>query len=248
MRSRSTSAIDCPAVFVLHVRKGYEARARHMERMLSDACIPFEYILRGDMEDLDEAVLSKYFSGGLRRAGSETSCAMKHILAYREILERGLPGALVLEDDIVLYPRFASVFNRAMREARERGLDNMLLSFEESSLKYVARSRRRKDRVIYEAERDRFAGCYFITAKAACVILDNIGSGGCDRPIDLYHTSLTAAGKLAYFWSHPCVASQGSHTGLFCSSIQRMPFLKRLRLRLTWQLKRGYKRLLYNLR
>lgn len=40
-------------------------------------------------------------------AGAEYACALSHHFIYRRVLDDGLPGAIVLEDDAVLTPLFA---------------------------------------------------------------------------------------------------------------------------------------------
>ena len=39
-------------VLVLHVKKGYEERARHIEQMLHEKGIEFEYVTDGDKPDI----------------------------------------------------------------------------------------------------------------------------------------------------------------------------------------------------
>lgn len=53
--------------------------------------------------------------GALRHYGygmsdGEFACALSHQLAYARILDQGLPGAVVLEDDAILTPEFAAFY------------------------------------------------------------------------------------------------------------------------------------------
>jgi len=48
-------------VFVLHVKQGYEDRARHMERTLAAHGIVFEYMLDGDMTELTPELQQRFF-------------------------------------------------------------------------------------------------------------------------------------------------------------------------------------------
>lgn len=63
---------------------------------------------------------------------------------------------------------------------------------------------------------------------------------GIDCPIDIFHRRLLDAGKLKYYWSHPCTASQGSFNGLFQTSIDA----NRGKV-FAWKAKRLYRKLLY---
>lgn len=234
-----------------HVRQGYEEREKHITTMLSRLGIPFEFMLRGDIPDLTPDLTSRYFSPTLSIPLPAQSCAMKHILIYEEIVRRNLPGALVLEDDIVLLPRFSEVFAQSMRElpayesasGKPRGI---IANYEDTRLRYVERSRREKGRVLYPGDRDRMTGCYYINRAGAQAILQRIkADGGLSMPIDLYHAHLLRQGALQYLWCQPTVATQGSHNGLFRSGVNtgkaRMEEWK-------WRLRRQYRKLLYFLR
>ena len=235
-------------VYVLHVKQGYDERALHMEKMLKHQGMEFEYVLDGDIPDLTYKVLTRYFTGAMRTAGAEASCALKHIIAYERLIKSGNEGALILEDDIVLYNNFTKRLKLLLDECAELSISDYLLSLEESNLMYVPRSRRVKGIHIYKAERDRFTGCYYITRGASLMILERIRRYPMDRPIDRFHTLLISEVGFPYFWSMPALATQGSHSGYFTSSISNRRAASQLRLRLTWQLKRWYKKLLYWLR
>lgn len=234
--------------FVLHVRKGYEERALFMESMLKRLGISFSFQLEGDMEDIDDRILQRYFKGEMLRVSPETSCALKHIIAYRKILDYGLDGALILEDDIELSADFPAEFSKFLREKEERGIGEILLSMEDTSLQYVKGSRREKGRHLYPAKRDRYAGCYYISAGCARMILDYIEQNKCHLPIDRFHSFLIDAVGLPYYWSHPTLATQGSKNGRFGSSISIRDFHRRLYLKIFTPLKKIYKRFIYSLR
>lgn len=235
-------------VFVLHVREGYEERGVHMDNMLGRMGIAFDYILDGDKSDLDHATLNRYFRGDMCEISNATSCALKHLLAYKRIIECGLDGALILEDDISLRPDFAAFVESSLEECRRRGIKECLISFEDTSMQFVPGSQRRKWMKIYKAQRDRFAGCYYISAGCARQILDYVASYKCHLPIDLFHTHLIEAIDFPYYWSHPTVATQGSKDGRFGSSISARDHNRRKYLRISHPLKLLYKRLLYRLK
>ena len=54
------------------------------------------------------------------------------------------------------------------------------------------------------------------------------------------------SGLLHYWWMQPAIATQGSFTGLFPSSLSTR--YSRLMTPLVWRLKLGYRKLLYRLR
>lgn len=234
---------DLPTVFVLHVRKGADGRDAHIRRMMQKYGISFEYMLDGDIIDMkrhDIAVMFKPY-GSIPIGTAAASCAAKHLLSYRQIVERNLPGALILEDDIVLYKRFGDLLRRSVAEVPAN--EAAIVAFDESRLRFVPRSKRRKGQVIYPGKHDLLAGAYYITNAGARAILDYIKTRPLDYPIDIMHTVLTKEGVIKYYWSYPCGAVQGSFNGMFGSSIST----DRTKA-IFWQLRRYYRRLLYFLR
>lgn len=234
-----------PEVFVLHVRKGYEERRVHIERLMSRHGLHFEFILDGDYDDISEACKARWFSEDNRLTHAAMSCAYKHLLACRAVVERGLPGALVLEDDVVFSRRFDRLMPMAVGQLLALGDEPALLSMENTRLRFVPRSRRRRGILIYPGDRDRYAACYYINRAGAESILRHSEGGGIDRPIDLFHRLLLEQGKLRYYWMHPTVATQGSFTGQFQSAIN--PY-DRFVEPLKWRLQLAWRQLIYNLR
>lgn len=232
-------------VLVLHVKVGYEERAKHIEHMLHDKQVSFEYITDGDQADITEEVLDRYFVGAMHNITAATSCALKHFYAYERILQNNWDGALILEDDMIFYNHFLKIFDQCMLECQDRKLSNILISFEDSSLHFVPRSKRRKNTHLYLAKRDRFAGCYYISKECAQLIMDHVATHKCDLPIDLLHKDLITKASLPYYWCHPTIATQGSHTGLYSSSISQKSAKKTNYRKYTWKAKLAYKKLLY---
>lgn len=244
---------DSPGgIFVVHVSKGFEARGEHMERMLRSFGVDFEYMLRGDLDEITPDIKSRYFTPDAEMTPGAFSCSLKHIFICEEIVRRGLPGALVLEDDITLHRNFPAVFARSMAElkdwqteARKTGR-GVIVNYEDTRLRFVERSRREKGRVLYKGDRDRMTGCFYMDRAAAQTLLDCMEKeGGMCEPIDLYHKHLLRQGKLFYLWCQPTVATQGSHSGMFRSGVASdVPRFKAV----LWRLQRVYKKLLYELR
>lgn len=232
-------------ILVPHVKEGYEERARFISDMLRREGLQFEFILGGDISDLTPEVLDRYFTGKMKQPSATTSCAMKHLLACEYVLEHSLPGALVMEDDMILYKNFQKVFDECMAEMESDHIDNALINFEDSALRFVPGSQRRKGKHLYRAARDRFAGCYYLSRGAARLIMDYVGEHKCDKNADEFHQALISRAALPYYWCHPCIATQGTHNGLFPSSIDEKSAAKQRYRANTWKLKLAYKKLIY---
>lgn len=233
-------------VFVIHVKEGYKDREQHINSMLKAMDIPFNYILDGDVSDLTSSILDKYFKGYLKEGGAPASCTYKHILACRYIIERKLDGALILEDDIILNEqKFNSTFNKTIEELAQLPNEASIISYEDTRLRFVPKSRRIKNKMLYIGDRDRMAGAYYVNFKCAQTIINEIEKNKTDMPCDIFYNYLLKQNKIKYYWCQPTVATQGSHLGLFGSSINTNKKCIDIFL---WKFKLIYKKLLYEFR
>lgn len=251
-----TSTITAPCL-VLHVRSGYEARAAHINDMLGRLGIGYRFFTDGDICDMDDALRRRIFTGHmLDVAPALQSCTYKHLLACRSVVDDGLDGALILEDDISLTPDFPDIFNRALDEYRATcdPARPAIISFEATRLRFVPYSQRRPGRVLYPGPHDRLAGAYYINAAACRLLLTFAREHKIHLPVDNLHTYLLRdqATELDYYWTEPAPAMQGSFNGQFQSSLSvRHPRLNIFRpylLHLIWRIKYLYRRLLYRFR
>lgn len=212
--------MEFPKIFVLHVKTGYEDRAKHIEKMMSRLGLEFEYILDGDMADLTPESLDRYFTGDMHAVAPATSCGMKHLLAYERIENEFPAGALVLEDDIFLDKRFPDMLDRSVRQARGlSGERPFWIGYEATCLKLVPRSRRRKGVVVYPAGEPQCAGAYYISRECARLIRRAALEQKCSEPFDWFVASLCRQGKFDLYWTHPVTTVQGTHTGRMQSAI-----------------------------
>lgn len=212
--------MEFPKIFVLHVKSGYEDRARHIEKTMARLGLEFEYILDGDMCDLTAECLDRYFTGDMHAVTPATSCGMKHILAYERIVAGNLPGALILEDDMFLSPKFPALVMRTLAQAGDFSAGKPVwIGYEASGLKFIPRSRRKKGIHIYRADELQCTGAYYINRECARLLLDRISEDKCPTVFDWHVTRLCRETGFHLYWAHPVLAEQGSHTGRMQSSI-----------------------------
>jgi len=242
-----TTSDKATNIFIIHVR-GQKEREAFIQTQLDRLGFPYEYILEGNMEDLTQEIIDRYFVDDgtpetMHGVYPRTSCAYKGIRAYERIVEKGIKGALIFEDDIRLFHGFKENFYKTLDEIEHYHADEpLMVNYEESSLLLVPRSKRKEGQYLYRAERDRFAGCYYITYKAAKAIVEYVQKNKCNTTLDRFHTKLTEQGLINYYWSYPCLAVQCSCDGSMPTMIPTKPRpLKRLK----WFYKRFYKHLLY---
>ena len=233
---------------IIHVG-ALKEREEHMKQQLSAQGLDNHvFILDGDKDTLTPEVLEQWFDpqGEVYGATAGASCAMKHLLACRYVVDHELEGALVFEDDICLHRRFREVFDHSLDEMRrEHAGEPVFISYEDSTLEFVPRSQRQSGKVLYPAARGRFAGAYYLNRRAAQAVIDCARTHKIHLPADHFYYYVASQHGMNCYWCQPAIATQGSFTGLFSSAIkQRRHGLLRLR----WWLKLNYKKLLYNLR
>ena len=237
-------------ILVIHVR-GQEERKIFIQKQLDGLGMPFHYILDGNVEDLTQEILNRYFVndgklGTMYGMFPRTSCTYKHLLATQYILDKGLDGALIVEDDLRFYSSFKCLLKKSIDEYEKKYFDSsVIINYEESSLLLVPRSQRIEGQLLYLANRDRYAGCYYLNRQAARTIMDYVLVHKSDCIIDLLHSHLIQKGLLISLWSHPCIACQCSADGSMPTMIPTRP---RPMKRLKWFYKRFYRHLLYYFR
>lgn len=225
-----------------------EVRRQHMRRVLeSQPCLDnYTFIQKGDINDITKEIHNQYFSGELSMIGPAVSCAYKHILAYKTIVEEKRPLSLILEDDITFDRSLDNFVDLILAEISSRKLSNFIVSLEDSNLKYVKGSERRAGQKLYIKQRGRMAGAYMIDLEGAESILNEIFINTCHLPIDWFHNHCSEKSILNIYWSHPSVATQGSLDGRIPSMIDN----KQSGTVKIWKFKlsKGYKKLIYRLR
>lgn len=208
-------------VLVAHVKHGYESRRRSIERQLHGLRMPFEFMLDGDIPDLTPALMARWFAPHLKPAAMQ-SCTCKHLLMYERIVAEGWPGALILEDDIVLADSFVQVFRATLDElhgSAGSAVATAWVSYENSTLRMPRGSQLRKGVHLYPASRTRCTGAYYVGHQAAQALLRLAETVKVSAGIDIWVDSMAALAPddIRILWCHPTVAEQGSMNGLFDS-------------------------------
>ncbi|HAA00484.1 MAG TPA: lipooligosaccharide biosynthesis protein LpsA [Flavobacteriales bacterium] len=216
------SSVHTIPIYILHVRQGYEDRERFMKQQLDSFTMPFNWILEHDLPDLKEEQIRRMFTGEMYGIRPEVSCAMKHIEAWKRIATSDEKGGLILEDDMLLNKEFPVWMNKFLSEmdAKNQFSDPMLVSLENSTLMFVPRSERKEGQFLYKADRLRCAGAYYLTREGAGFLLNELQKGPVEKPIDWW---MGERKDLIIYWSHPTIAEQGSHNGMFASSLDHKP-------------------------
>jgi len=208
--------------YIIHVRTAYN-REKHMECQLMGRNLDCAYILQGDKDELTDYVLQNYFRGKMKSFSSMASCAYKHFLAYEDMVANNIGYALILEDDIFINKRFDKGLENICGEINAGKLSNFLISLEDSNLKYVRGSIRKKNKFLYRNKYNRMAGAYIVDLNCAKAMLSEVEKNKCHLPVDWFHNHCSDEGLIDVYWAHPTLATQGSLNGKIKSMIDSKP-------------------------
>lgn len=206
--------------YVLHVKKGYEDRQACIIDQFAQLGLDFEWVLDHDTHELTPAVLEACgYHGDL--PPEAISCSMKHIAAWARIAAGSETGGLVLEDDALFDQKhFENVIEASLRELDRDWGGRGCICFGNGCAMFVPWTKRKKGRRLYRADVVRATDSYWIDRQTARQRLDWIRENGFSLPADHLINTIDTQLGIPILWAEPTVVTQGSHTGLFASSIQ----------------------------
>lgn len=214
-------------VYVLHVKKGYEERAIHMEKELKKFDIAFEYMLDYDIPDLTENDLNKYYKNN-DLDQPNLSVGMKHIEVLNKIVDNQFALTLVFEDDVYLEDNFIEIVNKTIDELALKKSANVVSLGNAGNL-YVDTKDLKENQYLYQAKRHRAADSYLIDLEAAKSRLSWLLENKTDETAGhMYNTIDNEVGNTIY-WLSPTVVEQGSQNGFMKSSVSKNKFFHRYR-------------------
>ena len=228
--------------YIIHVN-GNSKRKEFIESELRKTKLDYEFILDKNIEDLTDEFIGKTFKGEMHEKTGRVSCASKHLVAYENILQNEDEWALILEDDMKFYDEFDNNLNKVLSEIKERKIENSIISLEDSNLKYIKRTERKKNTLLYKRKFGRLAGAYLIDDKAAQSILQFIQKEKVGMPIDWFHNECEKNGIISIYWSDIVLACQGSNSGELPSLLQANKNSKFRKIR--FLLEKNYKKMIY---
>ena len=235
--------LNVDKIYVVHVSTDI-VRKNHMDKELGRFNLDFEYMLKGDVPELTKEIIKDYFTGdemGSQNPTAQQSCTYKHLSIYEKILKDGVDDALIFEDDVFLSDNFVEIFNKTIDELKslpKKHQDSALINFENSTLQIIHPSKRVGGRCLYQSDRSRCAGAYYLNKNLAKSITDFRIKNKCNKIIDWYHNELIEGIGLQNYWCHPPIVEQGSHNGRIQSIIDDKKY-GHIR-QFTWKLKRFY--------
>lgn len=203
--------------FIIHV-KGNQKRKDYMLQLIKNyPFINWNFIEQGNISDLTEDILDSYFKGKMHALSPFTSCAYKHVLGLQKITQDN--WCLIVEDDIAFYEGFERHLKQILDELKNRNITNSIVSLEDSIPKYIPKSERKSNQLLYPQASMRLAGAYLIDSEGALNTLTYLDTHKSDLTADWLYTSLVKKNILKCYWSQPPLACQKSLSGALPSLI-----------------------------
>ncbi|MEF1284782.1 glycosyltransferase family 25 protein [Vibrio sp. M250220] len=203
--------------FIIHVSKGYEERRKHIDTHLPSRGInEYEYMLRGDIDDLSTDVINVFFGNALTLP--EKSCFYKHYLVMKKVVEECIPQVLVLEDDAFLRKDFCEQVELIQHEIAFNNEKNYLINIEEAS-SLVPFSIRNRNQKLYLSDINKLTGGLIYDYEFAKNVIEHMSSTTQNLPIDTTLGQLRSELRYNLFWVHPPLVCQGSKNGQFDSEL-----------------------------
>jgi glycosyl transferase family 25 len=204
-------------VYVINVKKFTERRA-FMEAQLAKFGMNAEFIFDGDIEDLTDDLIEKYFSG-TDLSPAQMSCAIKHVFALQKIAESGAAFNLVLEDDAVFAPDFDLGLQHVLNESANF-IGSKVIYIGSGGNFFTPKSQRKENKHLYIGSRGRFTDSYIIDGETANKRLQWILNHKISHPIDNLFDKIDKDLGVKIVWLEDPVVEQGSKNGLFNSAIE----------------------------
>ena len=184
----------------------YDASTERFQRRMST---PFGKLKYGEYKPLERNVIE---------------VTAQHIEGYRRIWQRGLPHAVILEDDVVFARGFVTRLGRYLQQLPD---DFDVLYFGEGrGHLHVERTRRerllgklyRKNVFRRENYQSRYADSYLISHGAAARLAREMATF--QLPIDWELNYVQTKLEMKVYWAEPTLSRQGSASGMFRSGLR----------------------------
>lgn len=206
------------AIFVIHATS-FVDRRRFIETQMQSLGLPFEFVLDFDIPAIPEDLRLRLFRDG-SLSPAQQSCAMKHWQAHKLIVQKNISRALVLEDDVILSKEFWPALKGLMREELALG-DPHVTFLGCGGHYYVPHEQIRAGQWLYPRNQGKFADSYIVSLATAKMRLDWIEANGITQPIDHTFEHIDRVLGTPMFWLEPPVVEQGSHNGMFSSTLEK---------------------------
>jgi GR25 family glycosyltransferase involved in LPS biosynthesis len=198
-------------VYVVHAA-ALVARRTALERSLARLGWTAEWIVDPEPD------LFTYFTRRVnpRLSLPQASVYLKHLSAWRSLIEARHPRAFVLEDDPLFDDRFAATFDRYLSSLpADAGA-----AFFGASVG-LEREPIPGNPLFARVDRTRSMSGYVATAAWCRTLIDDLGGRPLRLPIDLAADEVIRRRGLSTYWSVPALIGNGSESGAFARAVTK---------------------------
>lgn len=220
------------AVFIIHAEHLLSRRIS-IESQLKKINFDYEFIIEHDAKTITSEIDEMYFSSKTLTF-NQKSCALKHIYALKKIVARNINCALILEDDVILLENFIDILEKSKSE--EMNLPKNHVTFLGcGGHYYINKNEIIIGKYIYKKNQGKFADSYLITQDAARHRLKWLEKNKINKPIDHFFEIIDRHQKTEMYWLEPPITEQGSHNGVFGSTLEKSHPLWFQKLQFKWK-------------
>ena len=210
--------------YVIHYTPLKE-RKQFLLNEFSKHSLIYHFIEDYDRENLSDEDLKIFDTNKVKL--SMCSNIIKHIDAYRNIMNNEYKYSLILEDDVILDDKFEDKLNKGLEQLPD---DYDMLFIGNGCNLHIPLIKRRPDKFIYKRGREptvwggnggtRCTDSYLVSKKGAKKLMSYISKleGAINMPSDWWLNQVIRDLKLEIYWMEPTIVTQGTENGKFKSS------------------------------
>jgi glycosyl transferase, family 25 len=214
-------------IYVLHYSKLTDRKSHILSQFKKHGIQEFEIIERFDKDEITDEQCTLFDPNYVTNKRAQLSLHLKHLYVYERIITEDIEEALILEDDVILSDNFIHKLTEYMTQLPNNY--DMLFIGDGCQL-HIPANRIVPNQYIYDKCVDinehshgatRCTDSYVIhnrCAKKICEYLTKLNYK-IDLPVDWWLNIAARDNNLSIYWGEPTIVTQGSHVGLFATSI-----------------------------
>jgi glycosyl transferase family 25 len=215
-------------IFVLHYSKLTDRKEHILDQFKKHNIREFTFIENFDKDEITEDQCPEFDQNYITNKRSCLSLHLKHIYAYKLMITENIDEALIFEDDVILSDDFMSKLTNYMTQV-PRDYDMVFIG--DACQLHIPTSQLVPNQNIYKKSVDtndegyggatRCTDSYIIhnrCAKKICEYIKNL-KYKINSPVDWWLNVTARDNNLSVYWAEPTIVTQGTHTGLFPTSL-----------------------------
>lgn len=215
-------------IFVLHDSKLTNRKQHIFDQFKRHDIQEFTFIEKFDKDEITEDQCPEFDQNYITNKRSRLSLHLKHIHVYKLMMTENIDEALIFEDDVILSDDFMNKLTNYMTQAPT---DYDMVFIGDGCQLHIPTSQLVPNQNIYKKCIDtndegyggatRCTDSYVIhnrCAKKICDYMTNL-KYKINSPVDWWLNVAARDNNLSVYWAEPTIVTQGTHTGLFPTSL-----------------------------